>query len=269
MNRIPGTLFLRNLVERRALVAQLVRRDFQQRYVGSAAGWVWGMIHPLAMLLSWVFVFQICMKVQLPHHEVTQNYTLFLICRFLPWMLFQETVNRSSTALVDQANLITKTVFPSEVVPISIFVSSLLNHLLALVIVMAVVGFTQDHFSLMVLLLPAYMLLLGMLAIGIGWIAASMHVYLRDTAQMLSVVLTLWFWLTPIFIDEDKYPPQMRWLLWFNPLAYLVRAYRDRLLTSRAPNLEDLGALTVWSLAAFVAGGLFFRQLKRGFADVL
>src|SRR5579871_2242795 len=83
VTRIPGRHFVRNLVERRALVAQLVRRDFEQRYVGSAAGWLWGVIHPLVLLLSWTFVFQICLKITLPPGEVTQNYTLFLFCGIL------------------------------------------------------------------------------------------------------------------------------------------------------------------------------------------
>src|SRR6266436_1373196 len=74
--RIPGRHFLRNLVERRALVAQLVRRDFRQRYVGSAAGWLWGVVHPLVLLVMWVFVFQICLKVQPP--EGIQSYPMWL-----------------------------------------------------------------------------------------------------------------------------------------------------------------------------------------------
>ena len=65
-NKVPGRLFLRNLVERRSLLFQLVRRDFEQRFVGSAMGWIWGLIHPLVLLLSWVFVFQICLKQKLP-----------------------------------------------------------------------------------------------------------------------------------------------------------------------------------------------------------
>src|SRR5438876_10579364 len=131
MARVPGTLFAKNLVERRGLIFQLVRRDCEQRFVGSAAGWLWGLIHPVVMLVSWVFVFQWCLHTRLPANEVTQNYSLFLFCGFLPWMLFQETVQRSATALLDHANLIKKTVFPAEIVPVSIFLSSLLNHLLA------------------------------------------------------------------------------------------------------------------------------------------
>jgi ABC-type polysaccharide/polyol phosphate export permease len=113
------------------------------------------------------------------------------------------------------------------------------------------------------------MALLGLFAVGVGWIVASLNVYLRDTAQVANVVLTLWFWLTPIFISEEMYPEPVRFILAINPLRYVVRAYRDRLLSDRLPGLEEIAVLAGWGLASFVVGGLFFRHLKRGFADVL
>src|SRR5437899_8640235 len=91
--RIPGTLFLRNLVERRSLLFQLIRRDFEQRFVGSAVGWIWGLIHPLVLLLSWVFVFQILLKQKAPPGE--NSYAIFVFAGMLPWLLFSETVQRS------------------------------------------------------------------------------------------------------------------------------------------------------------------------------
>jgi lipopolysaccharide transport system permease protein len=266
---VPGLHFAINLVERRMLIYQLVRRDFEQRFVGSAVGWLWGLIHPLVLLASWVFVFQLCLHVPLPANEVTQNYSLFLFCGFLPWLLFQETVTRSASALLDHANLIKRTVFPAEIVPVSIFLSSLLNHLLALALAIGVIGIMIGHFSLWLLLLPVYMLLIGLFSVGIGWIVASLQVYLRDTAQVVSVVLTFWYWVTPIMIDEQRFPPQGRFLLRLNPLAFIVRAYRDRLLSYRFPSLHDLLVVTAFSITSFVVGGLFFRHLKRGFADVL
>ena len=75
--------------------------------------------------------------------------------------------------------------------------------------------------------------------------------------------------MTPIFIDEELIPPQLRFLVRYNPLAGVVRGYRDRLLSWRAPALDDLVMLTLWGVTVFIAGGLFFRHLKRGFADVL
>ena len=266
---IPGTNFAHNMVRGRTLLAQLVRRDFQQRFVGSAAGWLWGLIHPLVLLVSWTCVFQVCLHQKLPPNEVTQNYSLFLFCGFLPWMLFQETVTRSASSLLENANLITKTVFPSEIVPISIFLSSLVGHLMVLALVIAVVGLYVGHFSLWMLSLPVYMLLVGLFAIGVGWIVASLQVYLRDTAQVLSVLLTFWFWLTPIFITEQQIPEQIRFIVRFNPLAFLVNAYRERLLSYRIPSLHELAVIAAYAITAFVIGGLFFRHLKRGFADVL
>ncbi|MBL8210423.1 MAG: ABC transporter permease [Bryobacterales bacterium] len=267
--RLPGQYFLRNLYHQRTLLYQMVRRDFQTRFVGSVAGWLWGLIHPLVLLLSWTFVFQWCLKVPLPPNEVTHNYTMFLFCGYLPWLLFQETLSRSANCLLEQSNLITKTVFPSEVIPISVFLSALVSHLMALSMVLAACLLWLGSISGMVVLLPLYMLLTGLLAVGLGWIVASLQVYLRDTSQVVSVILTLWFWMTPIFISEDQVPPQLQFVVRYNPMSFLVRAYRDRLLSYRAPEWDELLMLTAYALTAFFVGGLFFRHLKRGFADVL
>lgn len=269
MARIPGRHFARNLYHGRTLLFQLVRRDFHQRFVGSAAGWIWSLVHPLVLLASWTFVFQICLKNQPPPGEVTNNYTVFLFCGFLPWLLFQDTVMRSANSLLEHSNLITKTVFPSEIIPVSVFLSSLINHGLALVLVLAVLAIWLDGISLMAWLLPVYLVPLGMLAVGIGWFVASLQVYIRDTAQMLSVIMTFWFWVTPIFISEQQVPEPVRFLVRYNPLSYVVRAYRERLLSYRMPDAGEYLALAAFALAIFLFGGLFFRHLKRGFADVL
>jgi lipopolysaccharide transport system permease protein len=266
--RIPGTHFARNLVTRRTLITQLVKRDFQQRYIGSAAGWLWGLIHPLVLRASYVFIFSICLQQKPGPGEVTTNYPMLLFAGMLPWLLFSETVQRSSGCLIEQANLITKTVFPAEIVPVSIFLSSLMSHLLALFLVIAGAAIFLHHMSPILVLLPVLMLLVGLFAVGIGWIAAALQVYLRDTAQVLAVILTLWFWATPILLPEDKFPPWALLLLRVNPLTYIVRAYRHILL-GHSVSLQDLGSTAAFAVTAFVCGGLIFRYMKRGFADVL
>jgi lipopolysaccharide transport system permease protein len=266
---LPGRHFAHNLVHRRTLLLEMVRRDFEQRFIGSTAGWMWGLILPLVQLVSWVFVFQVCLHQQVPANQPTQSYPLFLFCGFLPWWLFQETVTRSANSMLDHANLITKTVFPAEIVPVSIFLSSLASHLMIVSLVITGIGVINGHFSIWMMMLPLYMLLVGLFAVGIGWIVASLQVYLRDTAQVLAVILVFWFWVTPIFISEQQIPERYRFFLHLNPLAFVVQAYRDRLLSYRIPNLHDLAIITAYAVTAFVAGGLFFRHLKRGFADVL
>jgi ABC-type polysaccharide/polyol phosphate export permease len=269
MIRFPGSFFLQNLIERRALLFQMVRRDFQKRFVGSAAGWVWGVIHPLVLLFAWTFVFDWCLKVRLGEREVTQNYPLYLFAGFLPWLLFQDTVQRSATSLVEQADLIRKTVFPSEVAPVAVFLSSLMHHAIGLALVVAAIALWLNHFGVMVVFLPLYIVFLGLFAVGVGWIAAAFQVYLRDTAQVLTILLTLWFWITPIFIPERQYPGRLRFLIDANPMAYIVRAYRERLLTYRLPDWQELAVVGLSGISVFFIGGLCFRFLKRGFADVL
>jgi ABC-type polysaccharide/polyol phosphate export permease len=171
--------------------------------------------------------------------------------------------------VLDQANLITKTVFPAEIVPVSVFLSSLMSHLLALAMMMAAAAVFLNQISFFLILLPFYMFAIGLFAVGVGWIAASLHVFLRDTAQVLSVLLTFWFWLTPIMITEQFFPPWAHFLLAANPMYYAVRGYRQILLSQSPPDPADFLRLAAYGATAFVLGGLFFRHMKRGFADVL
>jgi ABC-type polysaccharide/polyol phosphate export permease len=265
----PGSFFLRNLYQRRNLLGQMVLRDFRQRFVGSAAGWLWGVIHPAVLLLSWTFVFQVCLKVPPPPNALTQNYTIFLLCGMLPWLLFQETVQRAANSLLEHSNLITKTVFPSEIVPVSVFLSSLIHHAIAVVLVSVAIAVWDEGLTPMMWLLPVYVLLTGLFAIGLGWILAALNVYVRDTAQITQVALTLWFWVTPIFITRELVPQRLRFLMDWNPMAYVVNSYRHALLSLDWPSFREMGLLAAFAIGTFAAGGLVFRHLKRGFADVL
>jgi lipopolysaccharide transport system permease protein len=242
---------------------QLVKRDFTQRYVGSAAGWLWGVIHPIVLFGSYYFIFGLCLRVPIEH------YPLVLITGMLPWLLFSDTVTRSASSLVEQASLITKTVFPAEIVPLAIFLSSLLSHLIAVCLVVVAATIYLGRVNPGVLLLPVFMALLGLFAVGIGWIASSLQVYLRDTAQLLTVALTFWLWVTPIFISEQNFPRRLRFLIALNPLAYIVRPYREMLMGSHLPAWNDFGIAALLCSGTFLLGGIFFRYMKRGFADVL
>lgn len=270
---LPGTHFLRILVRNRSLIYQLVRRDFQMRYVGSVAGWLWGLIHPLVLLGVYTFVFAYALGMRLPPEEVTESYPLWLFAGMLPWLLFSESLQRSAASLPDYANLIKKSVFPSEVVPLTIFLSNLISHFLGILLLVIATALSMGQWSWTIVAVPGLLILLGMLTVGLSWIAAGLHVYFRDTAQVLMVLLTAWFWLTPIFLHEDllraKFTGHLSILLHINPMAYIVRSYRDTFLGKTFPSWEDWAAFTAFAVTTFVIGGLFFRYSKRGFADVL
>ena len=262
-------MFLRVLVQRRNLIAQLVRRDFEQRFVGSVAGWVWTLIHPLVMLLIWVFVFQTVLHVSTPPWAAHKSFAVYLLCGYLPWLLFSESVQRSAGCLIDHATLLTKTVFPSEVLPVTIFLSSLISNALTILIAVAGVLITEHYQPWTIVFLPLLVFIVALLSVGVSWIASSLQVYLRDTAQFVQVLLNVWFWCTPILLDESNFPSWARAAVRFNPLTAVVRAYRQCLLLGRPPDWLELALSAAISAAVFVLGGLFFRRLKHGFADVL
>ena len=115
------------------------------------------------------------------------------------------------------------------------------------------------------------MLTVGLFAVGIGWIVSSLHVFLRDTAQMLGVVLTFWFWGTPIFVDESHFPQSLRFLLQANPMYYAVRSYRTILLHNIVPAWQDLaisaafgdfGVRGGWAVLPLYEAGLRRRALR-------
>ena len=152
-----GLQFLRKLKDRRALLANLVIRDFRQRYVGSSMGWLWAAVHPAVLLASYTFVFSVVLKIPTGRGSGTDSFALYVFTGILPWLLFQETVARSATSIVDYSNLITKTVFPSELLPISIFCANLLHHLIGLVVLLAIALASVERITPALALIPVYL----------------------------------------------------------------------------------------------------------------
>jgi lipopolysaccharide transport system permease protein len=264
-----ASTFARNLGRRRGLIFNLVARDFKQRYIGSSMGWLWAAVHPIVLLASYTFVFAVIFQIKLGPEAGTSNYAIFLFAGMLPWLLFQETVQRSANSIVDYANLITKSVFPAELIPVAIFLSNLLNHIVGLLILFAVVLAFTHQLSPIILMLPVYIALLGLFTLGVSWLVSSLNVFLRDTAQVLLIVLTFWFWFTPIFFTPDRLPERVRFLALWNPLASVVGAYRSCILLERWPSFTELGQLSAVSVVTFIIGGVFFRHSKGAFGDVL
>lgn len=259
--------FLTQLVVRRHLIWTFVRRDLRSRYVGSIMGLCWSVVHPLVLLAAYSFVFQVIFRVRPPLGR-TDSFAVFLFCGLLPWLYFQDTLQRSCTSVVEQRNLIQKTLFPSEVLPLTLAASNLVTHLFGLAVLLALLIYL-DLLTWTVWLLPAWFFWMVLLALGLGWLLAALQVFLRDTAQVLSVLLVFWFWFTPIFYRVEMVPPRFRPWLSLNPLTHVVEGYRLLLLEGRVPAAESWLALAGFSLAIFFLGGLAFRGMKREFADAL
>ena len=259
--------FLIRLKANRNLLLNLVMRDLKHRYVGSVGGFFWSVVHPIVLLVCYYFVLTKVLGARLPE-EYTQNLALFLFCGILPWLMFQDTVLRNCTSVSGNANLITKTVIPSEVLPISIMISNLVHHLIGLTIL--IVGLLLLHtVELSNLWVLAYLPVLILLTQGLGWLVSSLNVFFRDTNEVLNVLMIFWFWFTPIFYPVELVPEGFRVVLAVNPMATVVTGYRNAFLQMQPPSLVQILILLGWAVVAFVVGALFFRQSKAAFADVL
>src|SRR5688572_23741746 len=261
--------FLHKIYLQRGLIRNFVARDLRSRYVGSFMGFFWSVIHPIVLLVSYTFVFQVIFQIR-PHADSgTTSFSLFLFCSILPWLFFQDTLQRSSTVIIDNTNLVTKTLFPTEILPLTVMLAGLVNHLIGFAILFAIIIITTGKISIFVLLLPLYLLALMLFALGLSWLVASLNVFVRDISQVLVVVLTFWFWFTPIFFPPERFPKNLMFLVDWNPMAYIISGYRDCLLRMQLPDLKALAILMGLSLVVFISGGIFFRLAKREFVDVL
>src|SRR5262245_38436348 len=117
--------FLRKLYLQRGLIRNFVVRDLRTRYICSFLRIFWSVIHPLVLLASYTLVFSVIFGQGAPPDSGTRSFPLFLFCSILPWLFFQDTLQRSSTVIVDNANLVTKTLFPSEILPLTVLVAGL------------------------------------------------------------------------------------------------------------------------------------------------
>jgi ABC-type polysaccharide/polyol phosphate export permease len=136
-------------------------------------GLFWSVIHPLVLLASYTFVFSVVLKQPLGESTGTASFAIHLFCGILPWLVFQETLSRSSTVLIENSNLITKTLFPSEILPVSVLLANLVNHFIGLAIFLLVAILYLQKLSWLLLLVPVYLLALSLFALGLSWFVSA------------------------------------------------------------------------------------------------
>lgn len=248
------------------LLRELVKRDFQGRYAGSVLGFAWSLAQPLWQLALFTFVFSTVMKVPLLGAR-TPHFALFLFGGLLPWTALHEGVLRASTAITDNASLVKKLRFPSEILVLAVVLAALLHQAIAAAVFVAALllmgEFSWGGLPLLLLALP----LQAGLMLGLGLVLSAVHVFFRDTAQLLGMLLNVWFYLTPIVYPLALVPERFRGWLELNPLTSLVELYRQAFLGGEAALVPGTGALTLVA-AVLVSGGLWlFGRFKPAFVD--
>jgi ABC-type polysaccharide/polyol phosphate export permease len=257
------------ILEQRRLLWSLVALDMRKRYGASFIGFFWSVLNPLLQISIYTFVFGYILEVNVGGNAGAANYGIFLFAGMLPWIAFSEAVQKSSTSILENKNLVKQVRFPTALLPVHVLLSSFLHELIALAIFIAILFVLGQPPSLMAFGLIFLFPLQLVLTLGFALIVSALHVFYKDVGPFVAAVLTLWFFATPIIYPTNLMQPWLRDLFYLNPLTPLISAYRSALLSNEAPELWSFGYLGLFSFLVFLLGISLFRRLSRDFADLL
>jgi len=257
------------LPHRSELIWSLAKRDLLARYKGSALGIIWAVVTPVVMIAIFTFIFAGIFGARFGNSTSHWTYALYLFCGLIPWTMFQDTLQQSSTTIVNHSNLVKRVIFPLETLPVAQAFSALGNQLFASIALLLAVVVIEHRLGLTFMWLPVLLIPQLLIAIGAGWLLASLGVFLRDIVQGVSLVLMAWMYLTPIIYPESVVPPRISRLIQLNPFTSLVRSYRRIFLEGQQPDWAGLGYFTIVAVFVFLFGYWWFARTRKNFADVI
>ena len=260
--------FIRLIFLQRDLIVTMAKREVRTQYVGSFLGLTWAFINPLVMILIFWVIFSVGFKVQ-PKNGVP--FVVWLTAGMAAWFLFSDIINRSANAVISNAHLIKKTTFHSQILPVIKIASCLVNHLAFVILLLALIVFQKMPFSFYSLQFFYYLLCMIVLALGISWAVSALNVFIRDVGPIVSLLLQIGFWATPIFWDINIMPQKIQTVIKLNPMFYIVQGYRESFIYFSPFWGHPYLTLYFWILTSlvFVIGAIIFKRLKPQFADVL
>ena len=256
---------LAQLPRYRGLIQSLVARDLKARYRGSFLGFFWSFVNPLLLLLVYTFVFRFVMKPP----EGTDPYPLFMFCGLLPWTWFSSSLMESSGVLISGGNLIKKVLFPAEVLPIVTVAANMVHFMLALPILAFFLVWYSAPLTLPELAcFPLVVAVQFVFTLGCALILSALTVHFRDIRDILSNLLMLWFFATPIIYSYKNAPDLERRFMNLNPFAHLAISYQE-ILFFPGPfgHWKWLVALGIGSVFFFLFAYWVFDRLRDTFAE--
>ncbi|HEX9918581.1 MAG TPA: ABC transporter permease [Pyrinomonadaceae bacterium] len=251
------------------LIRSLARRELAARYRGSVLGVVWAMLTPAVMISIYTFIFAGIFGARFGERGTAWDYALYLFCALLPWTAFQDSLQVSSNVIVAHANLVKRVVFPLEALPVAQVLAALATQMLGTIVLLAATLIIRRELHPSLLWLPVLVLPQLLLMLGASWLVASLGVFLRDTGQVVSLLLVAWMFLTPIIYPEQLVPARYQAFINANPFTPLVRNYRRIILEGATPDWGGLAYFTLFALAVFVCGYWWFARTRKNFADVI
>ena len=270
---IGGEVFdaLGTFYRKRWLLGYFIHRQVTRSYRRSYLGLVWAILGPLVWVFFLALIFSniIDLKNRVVEGDPTLNFGLFLYCGLLPFLTFSEALNKGINSIRSNAGLVQKVVFPLEILPFTNAIASMVDKVFgfgALLIMLLVFGRTL-HPTL--LYMPVIVVLQVIFILGLTYIMAVLGTFLPDVAEVMRPVIRGMFFVTPILWPPDRLPDSLSWVEDYNPLAYLVNAYRDLILNGTLPGALSTLYFALFSVALFIFGFALFVRLRPKFADHL
>jgi ABC-type polysaccharide/polyol phosphate export permease len=252
---------LRDLYAYRVLIQALVMRDLKARYRGSALGLLWTLLNPLLLMGVYALVFSVYMRIEM------ERYTVFLLCGLLPWIWISSSCLMGATSVIEGAGLIKKVFFPVQVLPTVTVLSNLVNFLLSLPILFVFLLFYDVQLGWASLTLPLIMICQFAFTLGLTLIVAAASVRYRDIPQIMSHLVTFWFFLTPILYPITQVPEPFRGLVSLNTFAPFAIAYQDVLMYNRIPSFGAFMIMICVGLISLPCGLFVFSYFRWSFAE--
>ncbi len=261
---------IKKLFSYRELLYSLTKKELKVKYRGSALGFFWSLLNPILTMLVYSFVFSI---VLMRGGEI-EEFAIFLICALLPFNLLQNSVNQGTGSIISNSNLVNKIYFPREILPLSIVFSNLINFFLELIALFIVLAFLGYKFYLFLYILPVLIFFQIFLVVGMTLLVSALNVFFRDLQHLITIVMMVWFFGTPIIYPLSMVPERFQpYIKFINPMTIYAAYYRNIFYYTKYPEgagfpsvLETMAALGI-TLIIFFVGFFVFKKLEPRFAE--
>ncbi len=260
---------LKSLWRYRHFILASIKGELRGRFARSRLGAIWFILHPLAQALIFSIVLAEVMHAKMPNTTSSAAYPIYLLAGMAAWGLFSEILTRSMNIFIEQASTLKKISFPRLCLPIIVWGSAIINHILLLGAIGVIFLFFGHYPGLAWLYLIPGMLMISVVAFGIGVFLGVLNVFARDVAQIMTVVMQLWFWFTPIVYVTSAVPERFQQLLRFNPMTPLVVLYQNALLLDQAPSWSGMWPAIALGIFMVVLSFFVFRRASADLVDAL
>ena len=248
----------------RELLYFLTWRDIKVRYKQTELGIAWAILQPLLAMLVFTLFFGRLAGV--PSDNLP--YPVFAYAGLLAWTFFANAITTSGNSLINSTHLITKVYFPRMIIPSAAIAAGLVDFAIAFGIMLVLMAYYHVAPTWNILMFPLVVMLITLLALGMGMWLSALNVKYRDVRFALPFLVQLWMFVSPVIYPTSFLPAKFRWLLSLNPMTGLIEGYRSSLL-GLPFNWTSLAASAGITLILLIYSSYAFRRMERSFADII